>query len=59
MAKILVADDEQLRKTIAYLENCKVDKLYPCHCVSLLARARMMEKLPVTETGVGLVIEIQ
>ena len=54
----LFADDEQLIRTIAYLESCKIDKLYPCHCVSLLARARMMEKLPVVETGVGMVIEI-
>ncbi len=54
----LFADDEQLRKTIDYLESCSIDKLYPCHCVSLLARAKMMEKLPVVETGVGMVIEI-
>lgn len=54
----LFEDDMQLKKTIEYLENCKIDKLYPCHCVSLLARARMMEKLPVVETGVGMVVEI-
>ncbi|MBQ2426657.1 MAG: MBL fold metallo-hydrolase, partial [Lachnospiraceae bacterium] len=54
----LFADDEQLKKTISYLESCKIDQLYPCHCVSLLARARMMERLPVVETGVGMVIEI-
>lgn len=54
----LFEDDEQLKQTIAYLESCKVDKLYPCHCVSLLARARMMEKLPVVETGVGMTVEI-
>lgn len=55
----LFADDEQLKKTIAYLEDCKIDKLYPCHCVSLLARAKMMEKLPVAETGVGMVVEVE
>lgn len=55
----LFEDDEQLQKTIAYLEQCKIGALYPCHCVSLLARAKMMMKLPVVETGVGLRIEIQ
>lgn len=55
----LFEDDEQLKKTIAYLESCKIEKLYPCHCVSLLARARMMEKLPVVETGVGMQVEIR
>ncbi len=51
--------DDQLIKTIEYLENCKIEKLYPCHCVSLLARAKMMEKLPVVETGVGMQVEIE
>lgn len=55
----LFEDDEQLEKTITYLESCKIDKLYPCHCVSLLAKAKMMEKLPVAETGVGMVIEVE
>jgi len=54
----LFADDEQLKKTIDYLVSCNIGKLYPCHCVSLLARARMMERLPVMETGVGMVIEL-
>ena len=54
----LFKDDEQLRKTIAYLQDNHIEKFYPCHCVSLLARARMMEQLPVVETGVGLTVEI-
>ena len=54
----LFKDDDQLKKTIAYLQNNQIEKLYPCHCVSLLARAKMMEKLPVEETGVGLVVKI-
>ena len=54
----LFNDDEQLQKTIEYLKNNKIEQFYPCHCVSLLARAKMMEKLPVVETGVGLVVEI-
>ena len=51
--------DDQLTKTIEYLENCKIEKLYPCHCVSLKAKHRMMEKLDVNEVGVGLVLEIE
>ena len=55
----LFEDDEQLMKTVEYLESCKIEKIYPCHCVSLKARAKMMEKLPVTETGVGMVVEVK
>ena len=51
--------DEQLEKTISYLETCKIETLYPCHCVSLRARAKMMEKLHVVETGVGMSVEIE
>jgi 7,8-dihydropterin-6-yl-methyl-4-(beta-D-ribofuranosyl)aminobenzene 5'-phosphate synthase len=38
------------------LENCRIQALYPCHCVSLTAKAEMMRRLPVTEVGVGLKI---
>ncbi len=55
----LFADDEQLKRTIDYLESCQIEALYPCHCVSLLGRARMMEKLPVVETGVGMTVEVE
>lgn len=54
----LFEDDAQLKQTIAYMESNQVQMLYPCHCVSLRARAKMMETLPVTETGVGLVVEV-
>lgn len=54
----LFSNDEQLKRTIEYLYSCKIARLYPCHCVSLLARAKMMEKLPVVETGVGMVVEM-
>ena len=54
----LFEDDKQLRNTITYLQNNQIEQLYPCHCVSLLARARMMEWLPVIETGVGMTVEI-
>lgn len=54
----LFYDDDQLKKTIEYLKNNKIEQFYPCHCVSLLARAKMMEVLPVVETGVGMTVEI-
>jgi len=51
-------EDEQLTETITYLEKLDLEVLYPCHCVGLFPRFRMMEKLPVVETGVGMVLEI-
>ena len=45
---------EPLDKTIQYLKGCGIRRLYPCHCVSLLAKAKMMEALPVAEVGVGM-----
>lgn len=53
----LFDDDERLRKTIRYLENCNIGHVYPCHCVSLIAKSKMMEKLPVTEVGVGMTLK--
>lgn len=55
----LFDDNLQLQKTIDYLSSCQVKQLYPCHCVSLLAKAKMMEKLPVVEVGVGMEILIR
>jgi len=50
--------DERLEETIGYLESCNIKAFYPCHCVSLKAKAKMMEKLDVEEVGVGLSIEL-
>ena len=55
----LFDDDEKLAKTVDYFVQNKIEKLYPCHCVSLVARHRMMEKLDVVEVAVGLQIEIE
>lgn len=54
----LFENDEQLEKTIEYLCSCDVKHVYPCHCVSLLARAKLMEQLSVVETGVGMTVSI-
>lgn len=50
--------NERLTLTIDYLESCQIERIYPCHCVSLLAKTKMMERLPVLETGVGLTIDL-
>jgi len=50
--------DQRLEATIDYLETCNIKDFYPCHCVSLKAKAKMMEKLDVEEVGVGLCLEI-
>ena len=55
----LFEEGEQLKSTISYLEKHQIEKFYPCHCVSLLAKAKMMQSLPVVETGVGLSVEIE
>lgn len=49
--------NERVEKTIQYLQQISVGQLYPCHCVSLEVKAKMMERLNVAEVGVGLVIE--
>jgi len=52
----LFNDDETLDKTIDYLSNKDIKELYPCHCVSLVCKHKMMNKLNVKEVGVGLEI---
>lgn len=54
----LFDDDEILDKTIEYLKLSNIQDLYPCHCVSLLCKHKMMNKLNVHEVGVGLDIKI-
>lgn len=49
--------DQRLEQTIDYLDGCNIRDFYPCHCVSLKAKAKMMEKLDVEEVGVGLQLE--
>ncbi len=50
--------DARLEATIDYLEGCDIKAFYPCHCVSLKAKAKMMERLDVEEVGVGLQLEV-
>ena len=50
--------NESTNKTIAYLNSCNIHDVYPCHCVSLKVKAKMMQTLNVHEVGVGLRITI-
>ena len=50
--------DDRLSKTIDYLEKQNINTVYPCHCVSLKAKAEMIKSLNVEEVGVGLEIFI-
>ena len=50
--------DQRLRQTIGRLKMLAPKVLYPCHCVSLRAKAEMMKALPVEEVGVGLTITL-
>ena len=54
----LLHENEVLDKTIEYLKTCNISKLYPCHCVSLMAKAKMIACIPVKEVAVGLPIKI-
>ena len=54
----LFENDERLSKTIDYLESKNIELLYPCHCVSLIAKVEMAKRLPIREVGVGLNIEL-
>ncbi|MBO0475208.1 MBL fold metallo-hydrolase [Enterococcus ureasiticus] len=53
----LFEEDLQLDNTIEYFKSNKIDTLYPCHCVSFQAKAKIHYELPIEEVGVGLQIE--
>lgn len=48
--------DERLEKTINYFQENNIELLYPCHCVSLMAKVKIAKKLKINEVGVGLEI---
>lgn len=49
--------DSQLDKTIDYFKDNQIDTLYPCHCVSFQAKAKIHYQIPIEEVGVGLQLE--
>ena len=51
----LFADDKRLAQTVDHLAAQNMTHAYPCHCVSLIAKAKMLSAgLPVEEVGVGM-----
>ena len=55
----LLKNDERLEKTIEYFQINEIPLVYPCHCVSLHARASMIQKLNVIETGTGFMVNFK
>lgn len=55
----LFKTDERLERTIDYLCGLAAPHMYPCHCVSLKAKAEMMKRMDVKEVGVGLALEME
>lgn len=54
----ILQDNKQLDETINYFKNNNIKELYPCHCVSLCAKMKMMSIANIHEVGVGLIINI-
>ena len=49
----LLSLSPQLEKTVDYFEQNGITGLYPCHCVSFEAKARMHGRIPIKEVAVG------
>ena len=53
-------DKNRLNETIKYFKENDIKSIYPCHCTSLYAKAKMINELDnVKEVGVGLKINIK
>lgn len=50
--------DERAEKTAAFLQEKKLDGLFPCHCVSLAVKCEMSRVMPIREVGVGMRLEL-
>jgi len=54
---LLRPSPERLRETVAFLCRNPPRALHACHCTSLAAKIALAQKLPLQETGAGLVLE--
>lgn len=54
----LLENNEQMDKTASFLKEQGPQSLYPCHCVGLMCKAKLMASLPVSEVGVGMTLEL-
>jgi 7,8-dihydropterin-6-yl-methyl-4-(beta-D-ribofuranosyl)aminobenzene 5'-phosphate synthase len=43
----------RLEKTLSYFQKNEISLLYPCHCISFQVKAKINEKIPIYEVGVG------
>lgn len=55
----LLEDNALLDNTINYFKENNIKTLYPCHCVCLKAKTKMMDVARVYEVGVGLELNIE
>ena len=53
----LFETDTRLEKTIQYFVDNNIKELYPCHCVSLQAKSKMISNLNVKEVAVSMHLE--
>ena len=53
----LFETDTRLEKTIQYFIDNNIKELYPCHCVSLQAKSKMINNLNVKEVAVSMHLE--
>lgn len=53
----LFETDTRLEKTIQYFIDNNIQELYPCHCVSLQAKSKMINNLNVKEVAVSMHLE--
>ena len=52
-------ENAPVEETAEFLKEHVNGILYPCHCVSLYAKHRLMNELAVRETGAGMSLEIE
>ena len=50
--------NSRVEKTAEFLASLHPGPLYPCHCVSLAAKCRLMRSLDVREVGSGMCIQL-
>ena len=54
---LLNPSEKQLKNTLKYLKELKVDKLHACHCTDLESKIALSSVSELKEVGVGLTIE--
>lgn len=54
----LFEDDDRAAATAEYFARHHIPEIYPCHCVSLKVKHRLMQQLNIHEVDVGMALEI-